>query len=100
MPKPKRSRPAASDARNSALVPAGIFKAKCLELIDTVKESGVEFVITKHGKPFARLAPVDAAHAGTSPIGFMRGTVLHYGDIVTPDPDAWEQSPTDPLGER
>lgn len=100
MPKPKRSRPFAADARNSATVPAGIFKAKCLELIDTVKESGVEFVITKHGKPFARLAPVDAAHHSTSPVGFMRGTVLHYGDIVSPDPDAWEESPTDPLGDR
>ena len=100
MPKPKRSRPAAADARNSAIVPAGIFKAKCLEFIDTVKESRVEFVITKHGKPFARLAPVESANATASPIGFMRGTVLHYGDIVSPDPDAWEQSPTDPLGER
>lgn len=60
----------------------------------------MEFVITKHGKPYARLAPISSAQIGTSPIGFMRGTVLHYGDIVSPDVDAWQQSPTDPLNQR
>lgn len=100
MPKPKRLRPAAPTRRKSEVVPAGIFKARCLDLMDRVKESGVEYIITKHSKPYARLVPVESANATASPIGFMRGTVLRYGDIVTPDPNAWEQSPTDPLGKR
>ena len=33
------------------------FKAKCLKLLDEVAESGEEIVITKNGKPVARLLP-------------------------------------------
>ncbi len=33
------------------------FKAKCLKLIDRVGESGEPIVISKHGRPVARLVP-------------------------------------------
>lgn len=33
------------------------FKAKCLSLIDEVRETGGELVISKHGRPVARLVP-------------------------------------------
>ncbi len=33
------------------------FKAKCLKLIDQVGESGEPIVISKHGRPVARLVP-------------------------------------------
>lgn len=33
------------------------FKAKCLQLIDHVAETGEPIVITKHGKPKVRLEP-------------------------------------------
>ena len=36
---------------------ASEFKAKCLQLMDEVAESGEEIVITKNGKPVSRLAP-------------------------------------------
>ena len=53
---------------------AGAFKATCLELMDQVRERQVEYVITKRGKPVARLVPVDAT--APSPFGFMRGPVI------------------------
>jgi prevent-host-death family protein len=33
------------------------FKAKCLRLLDEVAESGETLVITKHGRPVARVEP-------------------------------------------
>ena len=58
-------------------VPAATFKATCLELMDRVRETGQEFVVTKHGRPVAKLVPYDAAErAGL--LGSMRGTVLKY----------------------
>jgi prevent-host-death family protein len=36
-------------------IPAGEFKAKCLALMDEVAATGDEIVITKRGKPVARL---------------------------------------------
>ena len=33
------------------------FKAKCLGLLEEVRSTGVELVISKHGKPIARVIP-------------------------------------------
>lgn len=40
-------------------VPATEFKAKCLELMDRVAEGRDTYVITKRGKPVAKLVPAD-----------------------------------------
>jgi prevent-host-death family protein len=40
-------------------VSASIFKAKCLALLDQVAETRASFVITKRGRPVARVVPTD-----------------------------------------
>ena len=58
-------------------IAAAEFKARCLELMDRVRESGTEYVVTKHGVPVARLVPyVDEARP--SFFGSMKGTVLKF----------------------
>jgi prevent-host-death family protein len=42
-----------------ATVAATKFKARCLELMDRVAEGRETYVITKHGKPVAKLVPAD-----------------------------------------
>lgn len=79
-------------------VPAGEFKATCLELMDEVKERHVEYVVTKRGVPVAKLAPIDVA--APSPFGFLSGTVLEEHDLVSPDSAEWAESEGDPLDER
>ena len=71
-------------------VPAGVFKATCLELMDRVKERREEIVITKYGKPVAKLVPVEDAATRRSPWGWMKGTVLWYGDVISPIDVEWE----------
>ncbi|CAN5879325.1 hypothetical protein BH23GEM9_BH23GEM9_08760 [soil metagenome] len=68
-------------------VKAGVFKDTCLNLMDQVKDGAFEIVVTKHGTPVARVVP----EGGTVPSahGFMSGTVLEQGDIVSPDFEAW-----------
>jgi len=39
-------------------IPAGEFKAKCLKLLDEVQKQRRQIVITKRGKPVARLVPL------------------------------------------
>lgn len=41
------------------VVAAGAFKQGCLALIDEVAASGREIVVTKRGKPVARLVPIE-----------------------------------------
>ncbi len=76
-------------------IPAGQFKAICLELLDQVKERHQEYVITKRGQPYAKLTPVEPRHA--DPFGFMRGTVVDSSKILEHDDEPWGASKSDPL---
>jgi len=40
------------------IIKASEFKAKCLQLMDKVAETGEAIVVTKNGKPVAQLAPL------------------------------------------
>jgi prevent-host-death family protein len=68
-------------------IPAGEFKARCLKLMDEVRTTRRPIVITKRGKPVARLVPVE--EAPPSIFGRMRGTVTILGDIVGPTGEEW-----------
>lgn len=70
-------------------VSAGEFKAKCLKLMDEVKESHQEIIITKFGKPVARLTSIEDDSGNKSPFGFLKGSVVVQGDIVTPIQETW-----------
>ncbi len=70
------------------VMPAAEFKARCLELMDKVQQQHTEIIITKRGKPVAKLVPVD--NAAPESFGFLRGTVRYHGDIVTPDHESWD----------
>jgi prevent-host-death family protein len=71
-------------------MPAGQFKTHCLSVIDEVHDSHEEVIITKHGKPMARLVPLE--EKDDEIFGFMRGHGMIVGDIITPvDPiDGWD----------
>lgn len=75
--------------RDCIQIAAGQFKAQCLQLMDRVQRSREEIVITKHGKPVAKLVPVDENRSG-SVIGYLRGTVEIVGNIVSPLEEEWE----------
>ena len=82
-------------SRSADSIPAAEFKAKCLELVNQVREQHVEYVVTRHGHPMAKLVPTGDSQA--SAIGFLRGSVLAASDIVSPDFDSWGASAADPL---
>lgn len=46
-------------------VPASVFKARCLALLDEVAATHRSLVVTKHGVPVARVVPIDV-HDTTS----------------------------------
>lgn len=69
-------------------VAAGEFKAKCLHLLDEVQRTRKEIVITKRGKPVARMLPVE--QHPPSLFGRMKGTVEILGDIVASTGEQWQ----------
>ncbi|MFN0314849.1 MAG: type II toxin-antitoxin system Phd/YefM family antitoxin [Burkholderiales bacterium] len=58
------------------------FKAQCLKLMDQVARTRETVIITKRGKPVAKLIPADEIKRRL--FGCMAGTVTYEGDIVSP----------------
>ncbi len=61
---------------------AGSFKTNCLAVMDEVQAKHETVVITKHGKPVAKLVPVNTE---TDEIyNFLAGKGTVVGDVISP----------------
>jgi prevent-host-death family protein len=69
-------------------ISAGQFKARCLAIMDEVRERGGEYIITKRGTPVARLVPI--RYERKPLLGSMHGTVKVLGDIIGPLDEPWD----------
>ena len=63
-------------------IAAGSFKVHCLAVMDEVQAKRETVVITKRGKPVAKLVPVEEQTDDL--FGFLRGKVTVVGDVVSP----------------
>ena len=63
-------------------IAAGSFKVHCLAVMDEVQAKRETVVITKRGKPVAKLVPVEEQTDDL--FGFLRGKVTIVGDVVSP----------------
>jgi prevent-host-death family protein len=52
-------------------IPATRFKAECLQLLDDVAKSGETIVVTKRGKPVARLLPLEPPESLEGSVTFL-----------------------------
>jgi prevent-host-death family protein len=72
-------------------IPAGQFKARCLAIMDEVQAKRQAVIITKRGKPVAKIVPIEKTKDDI--FGFMKGkgTIEIKGDIVSPvlTPEEW-----------
>jgi prevent-host-death family protein len=66
------------------------FKAQCLRLLANVEQHKNEVIITKHGRPVARLIPVELDDEAVELFGAMKDSVIYTGDLVSPVDEAWE----------
>jgi prevent-host-death family protein len=75
-------------AVKSLEVPASTFKDSCLQLIDRVGQTREEVVVTRYGRPVAKLV---AYEGGRAPLfGHLAGSVTIHGDIVAPLDVEWD----------
>jgi prevent-host-death family protein len=61
---------------------AGKFKAQCLAVMDEVQKKRQTVVITKRGKPVAKMVPIEAKQDDI--FGFLAGKGKIKGNIVKP----------------
>jgi prevent-host-death family protein len=68
---------------------SGAFKVHCLAVMDEVQSKREAVLITKRGKPVAKLVPIEKQKDDI--FGFFKGKVTIHGDIVSPilTPEEW-----------
>ena len=67
-------------------ITASAFKATCLGVLDDVARTGEDVVVTKHGRPVAKLVPI-------GPAPDLRGSVTYLVDdeaLVAPLDEEWD----------
>lgn len=69
-------------------IKAGDFKAKCLQLMDDVNEKHISIIITKHGKPVAKLTPID--ETAIDFFGCLKNVITIQKDLLAPIDTTWE----------
>lgn len=67
---------------------ASEFKAKCLQLMDDVAETGEPIIVTKNGKPVAQLVALPSKPHTF--FGALKGFVCIKADIVGPVHVEWD----------
>jgi len=70
-------------------IAAGVFKAQCLKLMDEVQNSREEIIITKFGKPVAKLVPIGKKELKRPLYGFLKGVLSVQGNIVKSTGEKW-----------
>jgi prevent-host-death family protein len=63
-------------------IAAGEFKARCLQVMEDVRTKRTPVLITKRGKPLAKLVPPDDKPPEI--LGRLAGKIEILGDIVSP----------------
>ncbi len=68
------------------------FKATCIQVLEQVRRTGHEVVVTKKGRPIALISPPPVVDKISDWIGSFKGRGQIIGDIVSPSSseDEWE----------
>jgi prevent-host-death family protein len=74
--------------QNNDCIGAGEFKTHCLKIIDQVNQTKQPITITKHGKPMAKLTPIE--DKTYSLFGCLGNTVEVTGNIIEGTGEVWE----------
>jgi prevent-host-death family protein len=73
-------------------ISAAEFRANCFKILDNIKLTHKEVIITKRGKPIAKLTHVALQKEKDPLFGSMEGLVETMGDLTEPviGADEWE----------
>lgn len=58
--------------------------------VDRVAQAREVIVVTRYGRPVAKLSPVGEESSAGSLIGALGGTVTFHGDVVAPTGERWD----------
>ena len=71
------------------MITAGKFKAQCLKIMDDVHKHRREVIITKYGKPVAKIVGVPA-QTKEPLFGFLKDSIVIKGNIISSVEEPWD----------
>ena len=74
------------DSFGKNVIKVSEFKVSCSKLIRSVAESGEPLIITKYGRPVAKLV----SYRGKSLVGMFKDDIRIVGDIMEPLDVEWD----------
>lgn len=74
-----------------ATVSKGVLKAKMLEYLRRVEETGDELIVTDNNRPVLRIVPIRRRIAAAEMFADVRGRVVYGEDILVPTTDEWSE---------
>jgi prevent-host-death family protein len=104
-----RARKTARRVKETAVAPYGPAEVSASKLknewhywLERVAKRRETVTVTRYGKPVATLAPVAEETEPFTLFGSMRGSVLSYGDLISPTGEVWnamkdDGDPDDPF---
>jgi prevent-host-death family protein len=64
-------------------------KARMLEYLRRVEETGQELVVTENGRPVVKVVPIRRARVAADLFADVRGRVVYQGDILESTETEW-----------
>jgi prevent-host-death family protein len=67
-------------------------KARMLEYLRRVEETGEELVVTDNNEPVIRIVPIRKRRPGSEVFADVRGRVVYGEDVLRPTSDEWTET--------
>ncbi len=71
-------------------ITAANFRSNCFKILDEVDKKHIDVVITKRGKPIAKLVRYETDSRSDPLLGGLPNVGTTIGDLTEPFEDAWE----------
>jgi prevent-host-death family protein len=72
-------------------VSKGALKAKMLEYLRKVVETGEELVVTDNNVPVVRIVPIKQRRSASEIFGDVRNRLVYHEDVLAPTTDEWTE---------
>jgi prevent-host-death family protein len=73
-------------------VSKGVLKAKMLEYLRRVEETGEELIVTDNNVPVVRIVPIKQRRPASEVFGDVRRRLIYHADILEPTTDEWTET--------
>lgn len=73
-------------------VSKGVLKAKMLEYLREVEQTGEELIVTDNNRPVVKVVPIRERRPAADLFADVRGRVVYHEDVMAPTTEEWPET--------